>query len=108
MTNTQSTFKPTTPTTDRGGIQQAIRALRADGWELRSVNDGGENVRVRTETEAVENITAVDEAWLHVKRGDERGYVFFVLGNAPDEVVCDYTTNLTALDALIDAWIELS
>lgn len=98
------------PTSDRGGIQQAIRALRADGWTLDHVNDGGERVKVTTETEAIEAIMAVDEAWLHVKRGSEadgtdaRGYAFFVLGNAPDEVVCDYTTNLTALDTLIDEW----
>lgn len=98
------------PTTDRGGIQQAIRALRADGWELRHVWDGGERVKVTNETEAVEAITAVDEARLYVRRGDgvttEKGWAFFVLGNSPEEVVCDYTTNLTALDSLIDEWID--
>lgn len=98
------------PTTDRGGIQQAIRALRADGWTLRHVWDGGERVAVKSESEAIEAIMAVDEARLYVRRpwegGEEKGWAFFVLGNSPEEVVCDYTTNLTALDSLIDEWIN--
>lgn len=94
-----------TPTTDRGGIQQTIRALVADGWQLDRVYDGGdEDQPVTTEPAAIEAITAVDDAYLHVKRGDETGWVRFVLGNAPDEVVSDYTTNLEAVDTLTRSW----
>lgn len=93
------------PTSDRGGIQQVIRALKADAWELDFVYDGGDDDQpVSTETEAVNAVMAVDDAFLNFKRGDETGWVRFVLGNDPDEVVCDYTTNLTAVDTLTHGW----
>jgi hypothetical protein len=93
------------PVSDKAGIRQAIRALKADGWELAFVNDGDyEDVAVSTETEAIDAITAVDDASLHVTKGTDTGWVRFVMGNEPDEVVCDYTTNLTAIDTLTDGW----
>lgn len=101
------------PKTDEAGIRQAIRALRKDGWGLDWVYDGGEYVPVSTESEAIDAITAVDDAVLQVRRhatdlgsGYESGWVRFVLGNDPDEVICDYTVNLTVLDDLIDKWIK--
>lgn len=103
-----------TPTTDRGGIEQVIRALRAAGWELDFVCDGEEDVPVKTELEATEEVLAVDDAYLNVKRefdetGQVRradtGYVYFVMGNDPDEVVCDYTTNLeSVIGPLTTSW----
>lgn len=93
------------PTTDRGGIQQAIRALRADGWELDKVYDGEELVVVSNETEAIDAITAVDMATLNVRKAGKTGHVLFVLGNSPEEVICDYTTNLDILDKLTESWM---
>lgn len=101
------------PTTDRGGIEQAIRALRAAGWELAYVDDGGENIPVKTEPEAIDAIMAVDQAWLHFTKGEpeldkklhKTGWLFFVLGNDPDEVICDYTTNLDpTIEDLTRGW----
>jgi hypothetical protein len=92
------------PTTDRGGIQQAIRALLSDGWKLDSVFDTEEDIPVNNETEAIEAIEAVGLGHLHVTRDNDRGWVFFVLGNDPDEVICDYTTNLDIIDKLTDGW----
>lgn len=95
------------PTSDRGGIQQVIRGLRADGWSLDFVDDGEEDVPVTNETEAIEAIMAVDMAHLFVRKGEERGHVWFVLGNDPDEVAADYTLTLSAtLDPLIERWIS--
>lgn len=100
------------PTTDRAGVQQAIKALTDDGWALKHVNDGGDTVLTKTTSRAVHAIMAADQATLTVTKGTgapySEGKVWFVLGNAPDEVVCNYTTNLTALDALIDEWINES
>lgn len=99
------------PTTDRGGIEQVIRALRAAGWELDYVDDREEETLVTTEPEAIAAIMAVDEAFLHLKKREangvvyETGYLFFVLGNDPEEVVCDYTTNLDpTVDELTRTW----
>jgi len=93
------------PESDSAGIRQVIRALRKAGWELAYVENGEETERVKTEPEAVEIATATDLAWIHFSRGDERGWVFFVLGNDPEEVVNDYTTNLDpTVDELTRSW----
>lgn len=94
------------PTTDRGGIQQTIRALKADGYELDSVWDGEESTPVKTETEALDIIMNLDQATMYVnKDGADAGYVFFVMGNDPDEVICDYTVNLeSVIGPLTDGW----
>lgn len=99
------------PESDSAAIRQIIRALRKAGWELAYVDDREEQTKVKTESEAIETITGVDEAFLHVNRGKvgdlgpERGYVFFVLGNDPEEVACDYTINLSdVIDPLTDSW----
>lgn len=95
------------PTSDSAAIRQAIRALRAKGWQLRTVFDGEEDIYTSTEKDAIDNITAVDDAFLHVGAFNETGWVRFVMGNSPDEVICDYTVNLDgALDPLMDSWAE--
>jgi hypothetical protein len=96
------------PKTDRAGVQQAVAALIADGWKMKHVNDGGDTVLVNSGVRAIHAIMAADTAILTVTRGTgapySEGKVWFVLGNDPDEVVCDYTTNLTVLDTLINKW----
>lgn len=93
----------TAPSTETAGIRQAIRALIADGWTLDRVDDE----KVTGERGAIAEVEATGMAWLYVRRDDERGAVFFVMqgpDGAPDEVICDYTTNLTAIEALTDGW----
>lgn len=96
------------PSSDRAGIRQVIRALRAAGWVLVEVYDGEDDVPVSNETEAVDAVMAVDDAYLHVAEGTPtgpRGWVRFVLGNDPEEVVCDHTINLgSVLDPLTEGW----
>jgi hypothetical protein len=95
------------PKTDEAGIRQVIRALVASGHTPFAVNDGEETIHVKNETEAIEAITAVDCAHLYVQLPDGKtnGWVFFVLGNDPEEVVCDYTTNLDpTVEALTAKW----
>lgn len=99
------------PTTDRGGIEQTIRALRAAGWELDYVDDREEKYLVTTEPEAIQHVMGVDEAFLHFKKREANGvvydvgYVFFVLGNDPEEVICDHTVNLSdVLDPMTRSW----
>lgn len=97
------------PSSDTAGIRQTIRALRDAGYTLVEVWDGEETVRVKTETEAVEAITAVDDATLFVRtpEGDRNPWVRFVMGNDPEEVICDHVDSLSpVLDALMDRWME--
>lgn len=88
------------PSTDRGGMQQVIRALKADGWALHSVGD----VEVATETAAIEEVESTGDEWVYFRKDGKGGAVRFVLGNDPDEVVCDYTVNLTVVDTLTSSW----
>ena len=98
------------PKTDEAGIRQVIRALRAAGHKLLYVFDGEEDIPVRTEAEAMKAITDVEDAFLHVTPVPGHHitpWVRFVLGNAPDEVVCDYTLSLDpVLGPLTDGWVE--
>lgn len=95
---------PNNPTTERGAVQQVIRAVRDSGWEMTFVYDGGEDVPVRTEPEAIEAIFAVDDAFLNFEKDGETGWVRFVLGNSPEEVAADWTTNLDAVETLTSRW----
>ena len=95
------------PESDSAAIRQTIRALKAAAWTLDYVDNGEEDIPVKTEQEAIDAITAVDQAWLFVKRTENgvRSYVFFVLGNDPEEVICDHTVDLSpVLDPLTDRW----
>ena len=95
------------PRSDSAGIRQTARALSEAGWELDHVWDREEHTPVKTEDQVVAAVTAVDDAFLYVKRGTETGYVFFVLGNDPEEVICDHTINLSyVLDLLVEGWSE--
>lgn len=96
-----------TPTTDRGGIQQVLRVLTESGHTLDRVYDG-EDVDVSTVKDALEAVTAVDDAYLFVTLpdGERTGWVRFVLGNDPEEVVCDHTVNLEVVDKLTRSWRE--
>ena len=97
----------TAPSSDSAAIRQTIRALRAAGWELDFVRDGEEDIPVTDENKAIKDLTAVDQSYLNVKRGEVTGYVFFVLGNDPEEVICDYTTNLDpTISDLTNGWFE--
>lgn len=95
------------PKTDEAGIRQVIRALVGAGYSLVEVWDGEETVKVRNETQAVAAVTAVDDATLFFRtpEGDRNPWVRFVLGNDPEEVVCDYVVSLEpVLGPLIDGW----
>jgi len=82
------------PGTDKAAVRQVIRALVAGGWTLDMVYDGEEEIPTTTESQVMDAVFAVDMAHLHVHKNDLHGWVWFVLGNDPDEVVADYTINL--------------
>jgi len=95
------------PKTDQAAVRQTIRALRAFGYLLVSVDDGEELLSTTTEKQALEAIMAVDEATLWVTSPGSLHFAFvrFVLGNDPEEVICDYSVKLEdALESVLDEW----
>lgn len=93
------------PSSDRAGIRQIIRALRAADYSLVEVWDGEETVKVSTEAEAIDAVMSVDDATLFVRTpdGSRNPWVRFVLGNDPEEVVCDHVVDCQDFEQVIDS-----
>lgn len=94
------------PNSDREAVSLIIKGMLATGHKLMSVFDTEENIFVNTEEEALDAIFAVDTAHLHLRlpNGDT-GWIWFVLGNDPEEVAADYTVNLDPhVDNIVSPW----
>lgn len=94
------------PTQEQKNVEQVWDALNAAGYVI-DVRDGaGEDWTSLDKDEAVAEVTSCDEGYFVVYDGDERvGWVWFVFGNLPAEVVSDYTTNLEpVLSPLFREW----
>lgn len=99
------------PSSDKAAIRQVIRALRVAGYTLTGGHDGEDFFEVApdaSEDELISNLMACDSSTLHTWRdeaGPRNGHVYFVLGNDPEEVVCDYGVGLEAvIGPLTESW----
>jgi len=96
------------PSNDREAITLVIEGLVSKGITLTSVEYGDGEIPVSTVAEAVEEVTSVDMATLVVgmPKGGE-SWVYFVLGNEPEEVVCDHGVSLGPyIDPIVRPWWE--
>ena len=95
-----------TPSTDSAAIRQILGGLLNEGYTLSHVWDGDEEIVVKNVNEAVEAVMSGDMAHVYVKTpAGEYGWVWFVLGDSPEEVAADYTTNLDpALGEITSPW----
>lgn len=104
------------PSNDKEAITLILQGLVAAGHTIVSVIDDTWNKDDKTYTsdvdEAVDLITGVDEGFvlLRTKDSDDPDYmddawIYFVLGNDPEEVACNYTVNLDPdLSNITDPW----
>ena len=98
------------PSSDSAGIRQIIRALKAAGYTPFMAVDGeGEEHHTQNEQELIENLTSCDDGTLYVRlpegSGRKTSHVYFVLGNDPEEVACDWGISLSpVLDPLTESW----
>lgn len=95
------------PSNDKEAIALILQGLVDKGHTITAVIDDTWAKDDKTYTsdvnEAVALCTGVDEAF--VLLDDESAYIYFVLGNDPEEVACDYTTNLDPdLSNITDPW----
>jgi len=97
------------PKNDRTAITAVLSGIVKEHVVLIEVHDGEDIVPVSTVESAVEAIMAVDEATIVVNLPDGRsGWIFFVMGNDPEEVVCDHTVNLEPfISPIVDPWWEI-
>lgn len=99
----------TTPSSDKAAIRQTIRALRKADHIILGGHDGEDFFEVApdaSEDEIIANLMACDSSTMHVRLPDgSNSHVFFVLGNDPEEVICDHGVSLSpVLDPLTEKW----
>lgn len=99
------------PSSDKAGVRQTIRALRAADHVITAVEDGaGEVIPFgpdASEDDIIADVMSCDDGLLRVTLPDGlvTGHVYFVFGNDPEEVICDHTVNLSpVLDPLTEGW----
>lgn len=100
------------PKSDKSAISLIIDGLIARGCTITNIRDGaGEDFPYTTKEDALYNLTSCDESVMHVgmpetsENGINESFIYFVLGNDPEEVVCDYGVSLSKyLDPITDPW----
>lgn len=109
------------PRDDKAAIRKVLRSLKSVGYRAHEIFDEDQATYVGlpvNESLIVNEITGVDDATVLFtgQRGDSF-YVRFVMGNDPQEVVCDHSWRdmqgdpgweaFDALNQLSDRWSEL-
>lgn len=101
------------PSNDREAITLILEGLEKVGCKVTKVADDtwcpNELTGVSNVAEAVDLVCGVDEAVVYLdmpadaKR--EESFIFFVLGNDPEEVACDYGVSLMPyIDPIVNPW----
>lgn len=104
------------PSNDREAIRLILQGLVAKGHKIVGYIDDTWNRDDKTYTssvsEAADAMNGVDEGFVLFNSKDYEGtgydaWVYFVLGNDPEEVACNYTINLDPdLSNITDPWWE--
>lgn len=100
------------PGTDKAGVRQTIRALRNADHVIHGVQDGAGEVhkfkRDASEDDIIAEVMSCDDGYLLVTLpGGSTSHVYFVFGNDPAEVVCDYGISLEpVVGPLTTSWWE--
>lgn len=100
------------PSNDREAITLVLEGISQKGVTITEVMDDtwcpDERTQVTEVQEAIDLCCGVDEAYVFVELEDHStGWIRFVLGNDPEEVVCDHTVNLSEfIDPIVTPWWE--
>lgn len=100
------------PSNDYEAILLILEGLVAKGHRIDGFIDDTWNKEDVTYTDsprtATEGMCGVDEGFvLMTDKEGKSGYIYFVLGNSPEEVACDYTVNLDPdLSNITNPWWE--
>lgn len=99
------------PSTDREAISLIIYGLIERGCKPTVARDGDNDDLSFIEAaprEFLDWLTSCDESVLFVDLPDgEESFIYFVLGNSPEEVVCDHSINLEEyIDPIVMPWWE--
>lgn len=98
------------PSSDKAGVRQTIRALRAASHVVHGVEDGASErfdfAPDASEDAIIAEVMSCDDGFLLVTLPDgSTSHVYFVFGNEPFEVICDHGVSLSpVLDPLMEGW----
>jgi hypothetical protein len=98
------------PSNDREAIGLILEGLAQQGYRVTEVMQDTwmpeDLTPVNSPEEAADAVCEVDEAYVYIDTPDgSEGWIFFVLGNEPEEVASNYTVNLDpALSNIVDPW----
>ena len=94
------------PRDDKAGVKQTWQALTDAGYTIDVVDGAEETFTGLTKKQAVAEVMSCDDGYFIVHKDGERvGWVWFVFGNSPEEVICDHSTTLShVLDPLTKKW----
>jgi hypothetical protein len=94
-------------------VRSLIHRLQKHDFVFLSVNDGEEDLPVISDpgslaerNEVTEAITSVDASYVRIGKGSKFAILFIVLGNEPDELVCDYSYSDDELGNELDDAID--
>lgn len=91
---------------ERRVIRKYLMTLIKAGYILNVCDGEEQHAPTGKVTELLEQITAVDEARVIVRAAGTSSFLFFVMGNAPGEVLNDYGVSLEEVIAPINEWAE--
>jgi len=79
---------------ERKVVRHLIRTMKAKGWIISRINDGGEpdeDTLNPNETEAMDAVFAVDDATIYFKKGNMLRSAYIVLGNDGWDCIADHS-----------------
>lgn len=94
------------PSSDRAGVKKTYRALTEAGYSIVVVDGEGEEFHNLNKVEATNEVMSCDDGYfVAYKDGERVGFVWFVYGNDPAEVISDHSVSLShVLDPLTAEW----
>jgi hypothetical protein len=95
------------PSNDREAISLILHGLEERGVIIDESHDGAGEVLIHTDhAETLDWLTSCDDSTLSVTLPNgQASWVYFVLGNEPEEVACDYGVSLSEfIDPITDPW----
>jgi hypothetical protein len=79
-------------------VRSLLAKFQHEGFTITAVNDGEETIKIDQEQSntkirrsATDIVVSVDAATVYINKDGMRARLWIVLGNEPEEIVCDYT-----------------
>ena len=83
---------------ERQAVFNLLNHMREHGWECYMVFNGEEEILVTTTELAMEHVFSVDDSHMYFSKNGKTHWAYIVLGNSPEEIICDHTYSKDGTD----------